>query len=61
MNPDEIKPGRTYEGADGERHMVTYRQTTGWLDGEVVVIIKSGTRLWTLERFAAWAVREVES
>ena len=64
MKPDDIKPGRTYEGADGERRTVVYitdrramPPSHVWWDNGTAENPKGVT---SLASFAAWAEREVE-
>lgn len=68
MRPDEIKPGRTYEGDGGDRVVVVAVKTRRWPSG------RTSRQAWffftpgrgyvkptrqNIDGFAAWAVREV--
>jgi len=65
LSPEEIKPGRTYEGRDGKRREVycinTARFASGPENATVSFFIQSAkyAKTVSLVEFAAWAVREV--
>lgn len=71
MKPREIKEGRWYEGADGERRKVCERfaASSAWAGiyrrGMRLVLLEESSekRLWfivPLSTFARWAKREVK-